>query len=68
MLTAEYQTSRNKSRTTARPAAGIAFHAGAVAQQGEVAAFAAGFALVAFHARLEDQVARGARRAAPGAA
>ena len=41
-----------KLRTPRRRAACVAFHAGAVAHQGEVAALAAGFAFVAFGARL----------------
>ena len=37
------------SATAARPAAGVALHAGAVADQRVVAAFAAGVALIALH-------------------
>src|ERR1700694_1607609 len=36
------------SRAPRGAAAGVAFHAGAVAHQGEIPAFAAGFAVVAF--------------------
>src|SRR5579859_8268276 len=42
------------SRTSARAAAGVALHAGAVAHQGEVAALAAGVAFIAFQARFAD--------------
>src|SRR5947208_10571954 len=42
------------SRTAAGAAAGVAFEAGAVAHQREVAAFAAAVALIALHARLAD--------------
>ncbi len=56
-----------KSRTPARPAAGVALHARAVAHQRVVAAFAAAIALIALHsglgARVHTHHARGYRRA-----
>src|SRR5437763_11964411 len=45
-----YWTALSQSRTPRGAPARVAFHAGAVAHQGEVAAFAAGFALVALGA------------------
>src|SRR2546421_9557877 len=46
-------------RTPRGAAARVAFHAGAVAKQSEVAAFAAGFALVALGARFGALLGRG---------
>lgn len=42
--------------TAGCPAAGVALHAGAVADQRVIAAFAAGFALIALHFRLGARV------------
>ena len=59
-----------RSRAPRRPAARVALQAGAVADHGEVAAFGAGFADVAFHPRFGAAVERlgFGRSAAAGAA
>src|SRR4029077_17875087 len=58
-----------RSATAAGAAAGVAFEAGSVAYEGEVAAFAAAVTLVAFHTGgpdlLDPAVGRVQRRACP---
>src|SRR5262249_13101620 len=58
-----FLASRPSSATPRRAAAGVALEAGAVAHQGEVAAFAAGLAFIALGARLGALLGRDRARA-----
>src|SRR5579872_678681 len=53
----DHAAARNSLAAAARRAAGRALHAGAVAHQREVAAFAAGIAFIALEAGLADPLA-----------